>query len=261
MRSPIFTSFKALLATGFGISLLLFAGGLQADTLVVQPSKLELSAVKPVTSLTVRNNASEERTIHMNISAWQQDGVRDQLIPSNKLLVLPEKVRLQPGESASVRVALKLSGPLWEEMAFQLQLTEVPKIPDIGSKQPPPDKSSTPRRSSVPVFLLPPGTVNPRISWTVDRGSDGTVTLSARNSGRAHIELHSASLSGPVGQRFEMRRLSAVILPGGTRSWTLMDDATGGLWQLTAMTNAGPMQAELELGPNFSSSPSLTQAE
>jgi hypothetical protein len=54
-----------------------------------------------------------------------------------------------------------------------------------------------------------------------------------------------------------MRDLSSVILPGGSRSWTLMEDALGGQWQLTADTNAGPMQAELELGPNDSASRSL----
>jgi hypothetical protein len=58
-----------------------------------------------------------------------------------------------------------------------------------------------------------------------------------------------------------MQNLSTVILAGGTRSWRLMDDTTGGLWRLTANTSAGSMQAEFELEPGISASMSMTQAE
>jgi P pilus assembly chaperone PapD len=244
-----------------GASLFCFAGPIQADSLadslIVQPAQLTLSATKPVTDIVLRNTASEDRIIHVDVHGWQQIAGHDQLLPSGKLIVHPELVRLRPGESAQVRVALKLSGPLWEEQAFQLQFTEVARTPDVGSATAYSAKSQMIRRSNVEVFLRPPGTVNPRVSWDVSRDLKGAVVLKASNSGKAHVRLHSASLTGPDDRRIEMRDLSSVILPGGSRSWTLMEDALGGQWQLTADTNAGPMQAELELGPNDSASRSL----
>ncbi|HET6565202.1 MAG TPA: fimbria/pilus periplasmic chaperone [Xanthomonadales bacterium] len=254
--SSVFIKFVASL----GFSMALVAGSLQADSLVVQPAQLNLSATKPVSDLLLRNDATEERTIHVEINSWNQASGIDQLVPSGKLIVHPETVRLRPGETARVRVGLKLSGPLWEEQAFQVILKEVSRIPDVGSAS----SSSESRvvgRSGVPVFLLPPGKVNPRMSWLVSRSPNGSVTLKASNSGGAHIQLHSAILSGPNGQRIDMHNLSAVILPGGSRSWSLMDGAVGGLWQLTAETNAGPIQAELELDPNLASSASLSLAD
>ena len=266
MRSPIIntvpvTSRIAQVIIGCSISLFLVSATVQADTLVVQPTQLTMSAAKPVVDLMVRNTSAEERTITMDISAWQQLDGRDQLIPSGKLIVHPEKILLKPGESGRVRVGLRLSGPLWEEEAFQLQLTEVPRIPDIGTERTKPVENQISRRSSVQIFLMPPGTASPMVSWHVNRSPDGAVRLSARNGGRAHIQLHSASLTGPDGQRIEMRDLSTVILAGGTRSWRLMEDAAGGLWKLSAMTNVGSMQAELALEPGLSTSTSVSLAE
>jgi P pilus assembly chaperone PapD len=266
MRSPDMNPIPAesrmlQIAAVLGTSLFLFTAAVQADTLVVQPSQLTMSAAKPVVDVLVRNTATEERTIHMDINAWQQVDGRDQLTPSGKLIVHPEKLQLKAGETGRVRVGLRLSGPLWEEQAFQLQLTEVPPIPDIGSGKTYSTDNRLTRRSNVQIFLMPPGTVGPRVSWHVNRSVDGAVKLSASNGGRAHVQLHSASLSGPDGQRIEMQNLSTVILPGGTRSWRLMDDTTGGLWQLTANTSAGSMQAEFELEPGISASMSMSQAE
>lgn len=266
MRSPIVYSqaIHSLLAgfvTVLSLSGLLFSGVVQADSLVVQPLQLKLAATKPVADLLLRNDATEERTINIGVNAWQQVGGIDQLVPSNKLIVHPAMVRLQPGESAKVRVGLKMSGPLWEEQAFQVQLTEISPVPDRGSATVYSSASRMSGRTNVPVFLLPPGAANPRIAWDVSRGPEGTVTLKASNSGRGHVQLHSAILSGPDGQRIEMHDISTVILPGGSRSWKLKDEASGGLWQLTADTNAGPMQAELELEPSHLTSARLTLAQ
>lgn len=244
-----------------GIGLLGLTGPVQADSLEIQPAQLSISQVNPVTELFIRNEGQEEQTIHLEIKGWQQVGGNDQLLSSSRLLVHPETVRLQPGETSRVKVALKLSGPRWDEQAFQVLLTQVPRVPDIGSGGSGASQNRMTRRSSVPVFLLPPGAANPRIAWEVTRNPDGTVVLKASNSGRGHVELASASLAGPNGQRIELRDLSSVILPGGSRSWRLMDDALGGQWQLTAETNAGPMQAELELEPNMATSRSLTLAD
>jgi P pilus assembly chaperone PapD len=231
------------------------------DGLFVQPAQLRLAATKPVADLLLRNDGQEERIYSVGINAWQQVGGVDQLDRSSKLIVHPSTVRLEPGKTATVRVGLKMSGPLWEEQASQVQLTEVPQAPDVGSGMPWFAKNRTNRHLNVPVFLLPPGAVNPRISWHATRGTEGAVTLKASNSGRAHVQLHSASLAGPDGQVIEMPDLSTVILPGGSRSWKLANDAAGGLWKVTADTSAGPMQSNLELEPGLSHASSVTLAE
>jgi fimbrial chaperone protein len=229
-----------------------------ADGLVVLTEELSLSATRPVVDLHVRNSSAEETTAHFNIRAWRQDGAREQLTPDQTLIIHPQSIRLQPGDSARVRVVLRLSAPLWDEEAFRILIIESPRIPDVGAKTAHSAGRRTIQRGSVPVFLLPPDEVKPRVTWSFETNHDGAVILRASNSGRAHVRFNSASLLGPAGQAISKGNMLGILLPGGSRSWALAEEASPGVWLLTADTNAGPMRAKLELSPGFSIAGALT---
>jgi len=249
-------------AFGVTLGLSLFAVAAHADGLVVLPEQLSVSASRPAADLQVRNSSAEETTVHFNVTAWRQDGDRERLTPDNRLIVHPESIKLKPGDSGTVRVGLKLSGPRWDEEAFQILISESARIPDVGAKTASSAGLRTIRQGSVPVFLLPPGGANPRMTWSFERTDEGTVMLRASNNGRGHVRLHSASLLGPSGQSIHKGDMSDILLPGGSRSWELAADSTGGamagVWLLTAYTNAGPLKAELELGPVLSAAGAVT---
>jgi P pilus assembly chaperone PapD len=251
-------SFMSRVTAAMGLGLLLFGGAAQGDTLVVQPEQLRLSAAQPVANLQFRNSSAEEMTLRFEVMQWRQEGDREGLTPSRKLIVLPERITLQPGASGQVRVGLKLSGPWWEEEAFRILVTQTPRIPDVGVATAHSAGGRMIRPSSVPVFLLPPGPANPRLAWSFERNSEGAVILRASNSGQGHVRLNSASLLGPAGQSIHKRNMWDILLPGGARSWELASDAAAGLWQLTADTNAGPLRAELELDADNSAARVLT---
>lgn len=245
------------LTLGMTLILSLFVVAAHADGLIVLPEQLSLSAQRPVADLQVRNSSAEETTVQFNILAWRQAGGREQVTPDSKLMVHPASVKLRPGDSARVRVVLRLSAPLWEEEAFRIQISETPRIPDVGTETAYSAKRHTIQRGSVPVFLLPPGEANPRVTWSFERNQEGAVILHASNNGRGHVRLNSASLVGPAGQSIYKGNMSSILLPGGSRSWQLAADATAGVWLLTADTNAGRMQAELELSPGLATAGAL----
>lgn len=243
---------------GMALILSLFALAAHADGLVVLPEQLSLSATRPVADLQVQNSSAEETTVHFNIRAWRQVGSREQLTPDRRLIIHPESIKLQPGSSARVRVVLRLSAPLWDEEAFRILVFESPRIPDVGAETARAASHRTIQRGSVPVFLLPPGEANPRMTWSFERNPEGEVVLRASNNGRGHVRLNSASLLGPARQSIYKGNMSDILLPGGSRSWELAADATAGVWLLTADTSAGRMQAKLELGPGLSIAGALT---
>lgn len=257
LRSPKM-SFMSRVTAGMGLGLLLFGGAAQGDTLLVQPEQLRLSAAQPVADLQFRNSSSEQTTLHFQVTQWRQEDGREWLTPSRKLIVRPERITLQAGDSGKVRVGLKLSGPWWEEEAFRILVTETARIPDVGAETAHSAGGRTIRPSSVPVFLLPPGPANPRLAWSFERNGEGAVILRASNSGRGHVRVNSASLLGPSGQSIHKRNMRDILLPGGARSWELASDAAAGSWHLTADTNAGPLQAELELDADDSAARALT---
>lgn len=236
-----------------GFALLLFGSVGHGDTLVMQPEELRLSAANPVENLQFRNTSSTETTLSFAVVQWQQQEDREWLSPSSKLIVLPEKLTLKPGESGRVRVGLRLSGSWWEEEAFRIMVTETPSMPDVGVKSSFSSRGLVTRPSSLSVFLLPPGKANPRLSWSFKRNSEGGVILRALNQGKGHVQLKSASLLGPAGQSIQKHNMADVLLPGGARSWELTSDAAAGLWYLTVDTNDGPIRTQLELQPDDSS--------
>lgn len=251
---------RVTFAMALGLSL--FAGATHASELVVVPEQLNLSATQPVADLLVRNSSAEETTVHFGVSAWRQEGDREQLTPDRRLIVHPASIKLRPGHSAKVRVGLKLSGPRWDEEAFRILISETPSTPDVGAETARSAGSRTIQRGSVPVFLQPPGAASPRMTWSLERKHEGAVILRASNNGKMHFRLKSASLLGPAGQSIHKGNLSDFLLPGGSRSWELAAEATGGatagVWFLTADTNVGPMKAELELDPGLSAAGALT---
>ncbi len=251
-------SFMSRVAAAVALGLLMFAGTAFGETLVVQPEQLRLSAARPVANLQFRNSSAQETTLRFEVTQWQHEGDREWLTPSRKLITVPEKLTLKPGNSGKVKVGLRLSGPRWEVEAFRILITEAPRLPNVGKNTAQSAAGQMIRQSSVPVFLLPPGEVNPRLNWSFKRNSEGAVILRASNSGKGYARLHSANLLGPAGQSIVKRNMSDVLLPGGIRSWTLAPEAAAGRWQLTADTNVGPMRAELELDPDESAAIVLT---
>lgn len=247
---------RVIAVMGFG--LLLFGGAARADTLVVQPEQITISAARPVANLRFRNTSAEETTLDLEVMLWEQEGDQERLTRDGRVIIVPEKMTLQAGESGQVRVALRLSGPWHTEKAFRILVTETPPVPDLGAGTAKSAASRTIRSSSVPVFLLPPAPVNPRLSWSIERNSEGAVILRALNSGHGHVRFNSASLQGPTGEWIQKHNMWEVLLPGGAHSWELAPGAAAGFWQLTADTNAGPLNAELELDADHSAARALT---
>lgn len=258
MRYSPKMSFMSRVSAGISLALWLFGGAVYGDTLIVQPEQLRLSATQPVAVLQFQNSSAEERTLRFEVTQWQQEDDREWLTPSRKLIVLPERMTLQAGDSGRVRVSLRLSGPWWEEEAFRIMVTETTRIPDVGVNTAHSTGGRMIRPSSVPVFLLPPDQANPRLTWSFIRGSEGVAILRASNSGKGHVQLNSASLQGPAGQSLQKRNLADIILPGGARSWEFPSDVVAGLWNLKVETNEGPIRVELELDPDESTAKALT---
>lgn len=128
-----------------------------ADELTAQPSSVMLAARQPTAMVKLSNSGGEAKVVRIKVMSYSQENGREQLRPSTRLLVHPDQLTLQPGTSQSVRVGMRMSGPLWEEETYRLMLTEVAQSADVGTADSP---AQTLQKSSVaflPVSVLPPG--------------------------------------------------------------------------------------------------------
>jgi len=128
-----------------------------ADEFVVQPSSLELAAKQPTAMFKLINPSSEPRIVKIQVMSFTHENGRDQMSPSTRLIVHPAQLTLKPGGEQTVRVGMRLSGPLWDEETYRLVLTEVPQTPSVGDSNGKPRSPLSLRLATVPVSVLPPG--------------------------------------------------------------------------------------------------------
>jgi fimbrial chaperone protein len=227
----------ALLAAALG------SNAAYASSFSVNPVRVTLSAKQPVAAITVRNSDREQTVVQLEATAWTQVDGKDVQVPSSDLLATPPIFTLPPGGSQIVRVGLRGARKASREVTYRLSLREVPP------SQPSITGLRVALRISMPIFVVPTTPVAPDIKWRATRGADGTVRVTATNTGNAHVQLGKLELLAD-GNIVATRNIAEYVLPGNARGWTI--DAAGKLaagaqMRISATSDAGPMQADVAL--------------
>jgi len=219
-----------------------------AGTFSVSPLRVELSAGVSTGALTIRNKEDTPVVVQAESLLWDQAEGQDQLAPTRDVLVSPAVFTIPGNGSQLVRVALRRPVDAKRELSYRLILTEVPQTasPDFTGL-------NVALRLSLPIFIAPVATAESRLEWSAVRGSDGTVALTARNTGDAHARVLSFDALSAAGSRLgSPQNVSAYILPGLARTWTLdnkQNEATSSSdWhrlRVKGTTEAGDFEVEI----------------
>lgn len=123
-----------------------------ASSLGITPTRVEISAQKPITTLTLSNQTDHAVVVHAQLKRWIKNKKKDIYTDSNDLIITPPMMMIEAGGSQLIRVGLRKAPHPSEVTTYRLFLTE----------QPP---KSTPRsggsriiivfRLNLPVFVAP----------------------------------------------------------------------------------------------------------
>jgi fimbrial chaperone protein len=249
-------SLRKKISAWAGLAALLALSPAYAGTFTISPLRVDFADATGTAVLTVRNGDAKPVVVQTQGLAWSQEGGQDALTPSRDLLVSPAVFTLPAGGSQLVRVALRRNVDPARELTYRLLLQEVPQeaSPDFNGLQ-------IVLRLSVPVFVEPLAPATPQIAWVAARGTDGKLSLSARNDGSAHARIHRFSVKTADGATtvLDQPELS-YVLPGSSRHWTFDDNnntrpnaqsTTGpgmaGPYRLEGTTDRGSFTTELPL--------------
>lgn len=120
-----------------------------AGTLRVGPTRIELSAKRPVVVLEVQNGSDTSTLAQIDTFNWEQTGGGDVLTPATDLVVTPLVLDLAAGETRFVRVGLRQANRTDAERSYRLFVREVPPAFLAGTGL------QFALRIGVPVFALP----------------------------------------------------------------------------------------------------------
>jgi len=229
-------SLRKKISAWAGLAALLALSPAYAGTFTISPLRVDFADATGTAVLTVRNGDAKPVVVQAQGLAWSQEGGQDALTPSRDLLVSPAVFTLPAGGSQLVRVALRRNVDPARELTYRLLLQEVPQeaSPDFNGLQ-------IVLRLSVPVFVEPLAPATPQIAWAAARGTDGKLSLSARNDGSAHARIHGFSVKTADGATTMLDQPElAYVLPGSTRHWTFDDNNNT---RLNAQSTTGPGMA------------------
>lgn len=180
-RSFVVTTFFILLAL-----LTPTSNALAVPGLTVMPMRVNLDNKQRSDQLTVTNNGTTPRLLHVEAKLWEQGEGKDRYTSTDALLVVPPLLRVEAGDEKVVRLGLRgiLSGT--REHAFRIFFTEVP--PKITKTAGPAVQITV--RIGVPVYAnaaAPP-------KATTQAAADAGLTATARLGGAKHVHLTIANL-------------------------------------------------------------------
>ena len=212
-------------------------GGLEAASLTVAPTRVDLAEGETSAAVTLHNNDADTVMVQVQTFAWPDGPATVDLQPTRALLAVPPIAEIAGRGRQIIRVALRapLIGP--QEHAFRLLITEVPR----GSA-----KATGVRfalRLSLPVFVTPKD-AEPSPVWSLRASGQGAVTLVLRNEGHAHLQVRRIAWrpDGRAGQATSIDA-PAYVLAGREHGWPLPSGIAAGPIQLEAETNIGPLHA------------------
>jgi len=219
-----------------------------AGTFSISPLRVELSSRTTTGALTLRNQDDSPVVVQAEVMLWEQAGGEEKLTETRDLLVSPAVVTIPGNGSQLVRVALRRPVDAERELSYRLILTEVPQTasPDFTGL-------SVALRLSLPIFIAPVAAAAPALEWSAARSGEGPITLTARNAGNSHARVLSFDVLSAAGSALgSPQNVSAYILPGQARTWTLenkQNEATSSSdWhrlRVKGTTEAGDFEVEI----------------
>ena len=170
-------------AAGVGALVLLCAGAAgqgqpAIQGFAVEPVTVEMQPGQRTAVLTLRNDTPEDVAFQVRPFAWDQAAGSDQLTPTEAVVVSPPLGRLPAGGSQVVRLVLRQPSQ-GREATYRIWLDQIPPPTHSGSV-------AFALRLSIPVFVEPPGRLQPRLRWSLEtRGSE--LSLVAVNEGTRRV--------------------------------------------------------------------------
>ncbi|MGH8039655.1 MAG: fimbrial biogenesis chaperone [Stenotrophomonas sp.] len=193
------------------------AGGVQAASLQVAPTSLQLTSRQNAEALWISNTGTAPVNVQARVYRWTQRDGRDTLDPTNDLVVSPPMQSLAAGQQQLIRVVRAHPDPPTTQLAYRVIVDEVPTL------DPTRQGMQFVLRYSLPVFIQPEGVAapTPDLQARVLPQADGTLVLEVHNRGGGHAQLADLAVGTPQQPQIFQPGLVGYVLGGQTMRWPL----------------------------------------
>ena len=216
------------------VALASLAGPAAAQSLTVMPVVINMQPGQLAATISISGQGDSETSYQVRAFAWSEKGDAEQLDPTEDVLLSPPLGVIPANSTQVVRIVIR-KPPKDHEAVYRILLDQIPPPSEPGTVR-------IALRLSLPIFVEPATRVAPHIDWHVDRDASG-ISLVAVNNGTRHERIHDIALSAGTTTFKPQGDSSPYLLAGATRRFRLTGDgalpAAGADLHLTAQSDGG----------------------
>ncbi|OUJ88095.1 pilus assembly protein, partial [Acinetobacter nosocomialis] len=160
-----------------------------AASIRLSPISLEMVDNQTASSLSIYNQSSESSNFQTRVFEWLQVDGKDQLIPTDDVVISPPVFKLPSDGSFNLRVVRVNATPVTDEKAYRIILDELPQPVDSRKVS---QGVTVLLRSSLPLFVVNKNAFA-QINWKIEN-SQNQPFLVLNNTGTRHALLSYLSI-------------------------------------------------------------------
>ncbi|ASW08349.1 fimbrial biogenesis chaperone [Rhizobium sp. 11515TR] len=221
--------------------LLLGAYGLNAASLRVAPTSLDLTAPAAATVLNLANDGDHAINVQIRVFKWSQAGGIETLEPTRDVVASPPATRMNPNAQYVVRVVRTSKAPVKAEETYRVIVDELPDPARARA-----GTVTLIMRQSIPVFFKRPDIKPADIVWSLKRQGNN-LSLTGKNNGGSRFRLSNVTLAQGATKIGSRNGLVGYVLAGATMQWSMgtAKSLTGSVVTLHGQSDLGPFDAEV----------------
>ncbi|MBM7047542.1 MULTISPECIES: molecular chaperone [Rhizobium] len=221
--------------------LLLSAYCVNATSLRVAPTNLELIAPASTGVLNLANDDDHPINVQVRVFKWSQMGGIERLEPTRDVVASPPSAKMAPNGQYVVRVVRTSKALVKSEETYRVIVDELPDPARARA-----GTVTLIMRHSIPVFFKNADVKAADVSWNISR-QGSSLFLTGTNNGASRFRLSNVTLKqGPakIGSR---SGLVGYVLGGATMQWpiTTAKSLSGGTVTLQGQSDLGPFDANI----------------
>ena len=222
--------------------LLLFSAyEINAASLRVAPTSLELVAPAAATVLNLANDGDHPINVQIRVFKWSQAGGIETLEPTRDVVASPPATRMNPNAQYVVRVIRTSKAPVKAEETYRVIVDELPDPARARA-----GTVTLIMRQSIPVFFKRPDVKPADIVWSLKRQGN-SLSLTGKNNGGSRFRLSNVTLAQGATKVGSRNGLVGYVLAGATMQWPMgaAKSLSGGVVTLHGQSDLGPFDAKV----------------
>ncbi|MGG6895518.1 fimbrial biogenesis chaperone [Rhizobium sp. BR 315] len=230
------------------MTMLLFLSthGVNAASLRVAPTSLELIAPSGTAVLNLANDGDHTINVQVRIFKWSQTGGVERLEPTRDVVASPPSAKMSPNGQYVVRVVRTSKTPVKIEETYRVIVDELPdpKLARSGTV-------TLIMRHSIPVFFKRADIKPAEVSWNLSKQGN-SLLLTGRNNGGGRFRLSNLTLTQGSAKIASRSGLVGYVLGGATMQWPIATAKylAGGTITLQGQSDLGPFNANVAVAKN-----------